>query len=125
MLGPRVKEDQMSESIKHVTDVTYQQDVLEAGMPVLLDFWAPWCGPCKSLAPVFEELAKEYEGKVVFSKMNIDENPDTPSQLGIKGIPTLIFFAGGKEVERLVGFAPKAKLVSKVNALLASPSELK
>jgi len=115
----------MSETLKHVTDVSYQQDVLEAALPVLLDFWAPWCTPCRMLAPVFEELATEYAGKVIFAKMNTDENPDTPGQLGIRGIPTLIFFAEGQEVERLVGFAPKPKLVSKINALLAGLAEKK
>jgi thioredoxin 1 len=115
----------MSENLVHVTDVSYQQDVVEAELPVLLDFWAPWCTPCRMLAPVFEELATEFAGKVVFGKMNTDENQDTPGQLGIRGIPTLIFFAKGKEVERLVGFAPKQKLVSKLDALLAGLAEKK
>jgi thioredoxin 1 len=109
----------MTESLVHVTDATYQQDVLEAELPVLLDFWAPWCTPCRMLAPVFEELATQYAGKVVFAKMNTDENPDTPSKLGIRGIPTLIFYAEGKEVDRMVGVSPKPKLASKIDALLA------
>jgi len=115
----------MSENLVHVTDVSYQQDVIESELPVLLDFWAPWCTPCRMLAPVFEELAGDFAGKVVFAKMNTDENQDTPAKLGIRGIPTLIFFAKGQEVDRLVGFAPKAKLASKLDALLAGLAEEK
>ncbi|MBC7237258.1 MAG: thiol reductase thioredoxin, partial [Chloroflexi bacterium] len=79
----------MAENIKHVTDATYDQDVLQAKLPVLVDFWAPWCGPCRMIAPIVEELAQEYEGKLLFAKVNTDENTETPGKLGIRGIPTL------------------------------------
>jgi len=113
----------MSDDIKHVTDASYQQDVLEADSPVLVDFWAPWCGPCRMIAPVVEELAKEYAGKVTFAKMNTDENPDTPSSLGIRGIPTLILYVNGEEADRLVGFAPKPVLKRQIDALLEAAGQ--
>ena len=108
----------MADKVKHVTDATYQQEVLEADRPVLVDFGAPWCGPCVMIAPVIEQLADEYQDKVVFVQLNVDENPDTPGKLGIRGIPTLILYMNGAEAERLVGFAPKAKLQSKIDAVL-------
>ena len=87
----------MSERVLTVTDENFERDVLQAGQPVVVDFGAPWCPPCRALEPVFEELAGRFEGGVRFFKMNIDENPSTPQRYGIKGIPTLIFFSGGKE----------------------------
>jgi len=109
----------MSDKIKYVTDATYQQDVLEAPAPVLVDFWAPWCGPCRMLAPVFEELADEYAGKLTFAKVNTDDNPQIPNKLGIRGIPTLIFYLDGEEAERLVGYQQKPALKRKIDAILA------
>jgi thioredoxin 1 len=109
----------MSDNIKHVTDASYQEDVLEAGLPVVVDFWAPWCGPCRMVAPVVEQLADEYNGKVTFAKVNTDDNPGIPTKLGIRGIPTLIFYVGGKEADRVVGFAPKPVLKAKLDAVLA------
>jgi thioredoxin 1 len=106
----------MSDNIKHVTDASYQEDVLEAGLPVVVDFWAPWCGPCRMVAPVVEQLADEYNGKVTFAKVN---TPGIPTKLGIRGIPTLIFYVGGKEADRVVGFAPKPVLKAKLDAVLA------
>ena len=113
----------MAGNIVLVTDATYQEDVLEAAQPVVVDFWAPWCGPCRMIAPVIEQLADEYKGRVTFAKMNTDENPDTPSKLGIRGIPTLILYVDGAEAERLVGFAPKAKLQSKIDAVLVETAQ--
>jgi len=108
----------MSDLIRYSSDATYEQDVLKSTLPVIVDFWAPWCGPCKMIAPIFEELAKEYDGKVNFVKMNTDDNMDTPTSLGIRGIPTLIIYANGAEVARMVGFAPKQVLKSKLDAAI-------
>jgi len=113
----------MSDNIKTVTDATYQQDVLDSTLPVLVDFWAPWCGPCRMVAPVVEELAKDYAGKLVVAKVNTDENPHTPNKLGIRGIPTLILYAAGEEADRIVGYTPKNVLASKIDAVLAEVSK--
>lgn len=110
----------MSENIKQVTDAGFKQDVLEAKAPVLVDFWAPWCGPCRALAPVIEQLADEYAGKVTFAKVNTDENPATSGQLGIRSIPTLILYLDGEEADRLVGFAPKPAIKKKLDAVLGA-----
>ena len=108
----------MSENIKHVTDATYDEDVLQSELPVLVDFWAPWCGPCRMVAPIIEELAQEYDGKMAFAKVNTDENVEVAGKLGIRGIPTLILYVDGAEVERMVGFSPKPALKKKLEAVL-------
>ena len=95
---------------KPVTDASFATDVLKAGAPVLVDFWAEWCGPCRAIAPALEELGTEYAGKLQVVKVNIDENPLTPSQFGVRGIPTLILFKDGKPAATQVGALPKSKL---------------
>ena len=103
-----------------VTDATFQADVLDSSSPVVVDFWAEWCGPCKMVAPLVAELAEEYDGKVAFKKVDVDANPNTPAQFGIRGIPTLIVFKGGEEVTRIVGFRPKADIQSAIDQALAA-----
>lgn len=100
----------MSENIVKVTDDSFQKDVLSASGPVLVDYWADWCGPCKMIAPVLEELADEYDGKLTVAKLNVDENPQTPPQYAIRGIPALMMFKGGEVVDTKVGAVPKSEL---------------
>ena len=100
-----------------VTD-NNSKEFFASELPLVLDFWATWCGPCRALSPVVEELAKEYEGKAIVAKCNIDECDDVPMNFGIRSIPTLLFFKGGQVVDRQVGAAPKAAIVAKLDALL-------
>jgi len=93
-----------------VNDKNFTSEVLNSTVPVLVDFWATWCGPCRSISPIVEELAKEFMGKVKVTKLNVDENPATPSQYGVRGIPTLILFKGGKIFDQIVGAVPKTRL---------------
>ena len=104
---------------KEVTDTDFDQQVLKAAKPVLVDFWAPWCGPCRMLAPVVEELAKEYTGKVRVGKLNTDDHPNVPSRYKIAAIPTLLFFKGGKVVEQLVGVHSKSDIKKTLDTLVA------
>jgi len=105
-------------NLLHVNDKSFSSDVLQSELPVLVDFWATWCQPCKSIGPVVDELAKEYAGRVKIAKLNVDENPATPSQYSVRGIPTLILFKGGKVLEQIVGAVPKTRLVAMIEKAL-------
>lgn len=100
------------------TDVNFQKEVLESPLPTLVDFWASWCGPCRVIGPIFEELSSEYSGKVKFVKVNVDENQKTAAAYGIRSIPTLIMFKGGKAVDQIVGAVPKSQLEQIVKKIL-------
>ncbi len=102
-------------SVLSVTDNTFEQEVIKADLPVLVDFWAPWCGPCKAVAPVVEDLSKEYDGRLKVVKLNTDENPKTAQAYSIKGIPSLFLFKAGQVVEQVVGAVPKSTLANAVN----------
>jgi thioredoxin 1 len=105
-----LEEDKMTKPFE-VTDDTFTSEVLQASDPTLVDFWAAWCGPCHMIAPIVEEIAGEYSDRLKVAKMDVDANPNTPGQLGIRGIPTLILFKDGAEVKRLVGYRPKEAMV--------------
>jgi len=100
----------MSDSILHVTDSSFEDEVLKSGLPVILDFWAEWCGPCKMIGPILEELAVQYKDKLTVAKINIDDNQNTPQTYGVRGIPTLIIFKDGDVVATKVGAASKSQL---------------
>lgn len=100
----------MSENVTTIDQSSFEEAVLKSQKPVLVDFWAPWCGPCRAIAPIVEELAKEYQGKVDFARLNVDESPFVASRYGIMSIPTLIVFKDGKPVHQVVGYQPKEQL---------------
>ena len=100
-----------SEKILHVSDASFEEDVLKASGPVLVDYWAEWCGPCKMIAPILDEVAEEYDGRLSVAKLNIDENEATPPKFGIRGIPTLMLFKDGQMTSMKVGAMPKGKIV--------------
>jgi len=104
--------------VNAVTDENFKKEVLESNTPVLVDFWAPWCGPCKAIGPVVEDLANAFGDKVKFAKCNVDNSPATPGKYGIKAIPTLIFFKAGNVIEQITGMVAKSKLEDALNKLL-------
>jgi thioredoxin 1 len=108
----------MSEHIHHVTDASFKSEVLESGVPVLVDYWAEWCGPCKSIAPILDEIARDYAGRLKVAKVNIDDNPKTPGEFGIRGIPTLMLFKGGNVEATKVGALSKSQLVAFIDSNL-------
>jgi len=103
----------------HVSDETFEESVLKSPVPVIVDFWAPWCGPCHMVAPILEEIAKEYAGQVIVAKVNTDENPVWATHYGVRGIPTMLFIKDGKEVDRQVGAVPKQFITNKLAPILA------
>ncbi|PZV18414.1 MAG: thioredoxin [Leptolyngbya sp.] len=105
-------------SAAQVTDSTFKQEVLESEVPVLVDFWAPWCGPCRMVAPIVDEISAQYEGQVKVVKLNTDENPTVASQYGIRSIPTLMIFKGGQRVDMVVGAVPKTTLATTLEKYL-------
>jgi len=102
----------VSQQIVHVSDSSFEQDVLKSNVPVLLDFWAEWCGPCKMIAPILDQIAAEYAGKVVVAKMNVDENPKTPMKFKVRGIPTLILFKNGQAEGQKIGAVRRADVAA-------------
>jgi thioredoxin 1 len=107
--------------VKAIVDAVFDSEVLESTLPVLVDFWAPWCGPCRAIAPIVEDLAGQYGGRIEFAKVNVDENPSIPTRYGIRSIPTLILFRKGKVEEQIIGVAPKQRLVAAIEKVLALP----
>lgn len=107
------------QEILELTDASFDQEVLQSEQPVLVDFWAVWCGPCKAMAPVVDSVAESYAGKLKVAKVNVDQNGATPSRYGIRGIPTLLFFKAGKVADQVVGFVPQDVIEEKIKRLLA------
>ena len=107
-----------SELIKHVSDASFEADVLQSKQPVLVDYWAEWCGPCKMIAPILDEVAKDYSGKLRVAKLNIDDNPKVPGEYGIRGIPTLLLFKGGAVEAQKVGALSKSQLTAFIDSNL-------
>jgi len=105
-------------NVSEVSDASFEQEVLNSETPVLVDFWAPWCGPCKTISPLVEELAGEYDGRLKVAKMNVDNNSQTPSRYGVRGIPNLMIFSGGQVADQIVGAVPKAQLVKAIDRAL-------
>lgn len=109
-----------SDLIKHVTDTTFEADVLQASQPTLVDYWAEWCGPCKMIAPILDDVSAAYKGKLQIAKMNVDENRDIPAKFGIRGIPTLMLFKDGQLAATKVGALSKAQLIAFIDQQLAA-----
>ena len=108
----------MSEDLIHVTDSDFEQEILKSEKPALVDFWAPWCGPCQKIAPIIEELAAEYKDKVKVAKINVDESRKVATDMGVMSIPTLMLFKGGKVIDKVIGLVPKDRLKEIVNKAL-------
>jgi thioredoxin 1 len=107
-----------SELVNHVTDANFDQEVLKSDKAVLIDFWAPWCAPCRAIAPLIDELAGEYAGRLKVVKINVDDNPETPARYGVRGIPNLLIIKSGQVTEQIVGAVPKSHLVRAVDSAL-------
>ncbi|HTQ26232.1 MAG TPA: thioredoxin [Candidatus Binataceae bacterium] len=107
-----------SELVNHVTDANFDQEVLKSDKAVLIDFWAPWCAPCRAIAPIIDELAGEYAGRLKVVKINVDDNPETPARYGVRGIPNLLIIKSGQVKEQIVGAVPKSHLVKAVDSAL-------
>lgn len=107
-----------ADNIVQISDDTFESEVLNSPVPVLIDFWAPWCGPCRAIAPIVDQLADEYAGKLKIAKMNVDDNPRTPANYGVRGIPNLILFKDGKVEQQIVGAVPKAHLVKAISTVV-------
>jgi thioredoxin 1 len=108
----------MEEDVLEIDDITFDTEVLKSDKPVLIDFWAPWCGPCRAISPLVEQLADEFGDKIKFVKCNVDENPITPGKYGIRSIPTLMFFKDGNVVDQVIGIVAKSKLEEVINKIL-------
>ena len=108
-----------SEKVLHVTDASFEQEVMKSATPVLIDFWAPWCAPCRAIAPMVDELAAEYEGRLKVVKINVDDNPQVPARFGVRGIPNLVIIKGGEVKQQIVGAAPKKNLIAAVDSAIA------
>lgn len=109
------------QGVFEVNDATFEQEVLQSEKPVLVDFWAAWCGPCKALAPIVDEIAKDFDGQLKVMKMDVDRNSATPMRFGIRGIPALLIFKGGRLADQIVGYVPKETISQSVNKIVAAP----
>ena len=109
-------------SLSTLTDENFASEVLSSGTPVMVDFFATWCGPCKALTPIVEKLAADYKGKLKVGKLNIDEAPQTPSQFGVRAVPTIVFFKGGKAVDTVVGLKRESELRERIDRLIGAPA---